>query len=122
MKEYLKSYYSKEDKKELRKECKKRYRRKHKARLSTARARKVYTQKKRYVKYLGGECLHCGLVANPCNLPVFDFHHRDPSQKDFGIGDHVTSDWQKLRSELDKCDLLCANCHRLIHAKYVQEV
>ena len=117
-KEYRKSYYSKEYMKEYRKS----YYRKHKARLNTARARKFYTQKKRYVKYLGGECLHCGLVANPCNLPVFDFHHRDPSQKNFRIGSRINSAWQKMRSELDKCDLLCANCHRLIHAKYVQEV
>lgn len=68
------------------------------------------------IQYLGGKCKDCSGVFHHA---VFEFHHRDPTQKDF--------DWSKLRKrsrsaitdELDKCDLLCANCHRLRHALVV---
>lgn len=74
------------------------------------------------VVYKGGSCQSCGYTG--CD-DVFDFHHRDPSQKDFQIGGS-TKGWQKIREELDKCDLLCANCHREHHAgekatRYIQE-
>jgi hypothetical protein len=43
------------------------------------------------------------------------FHHLDPSHKDFTIGGKSKS-WNKIQSELDKCVLLCANCHAEVHA------
>lgn len=45
-----------------------------------------------------------------------DFHHRDPNQKDFGIGTGHTRAWEKVKAELDKCILVCRNCHGEIHA------
>lgn len=49
-----------------------------------------------------------------------DFHHRDPSQKDFAIGEtrqgkKIVRSWDALIPELDKCDLLCKNCHAEVH-------
>jgi hypothetical protein len=64
------------------------------------------------VQYLGGKCLDCGVEGNPW---IFDFHHRDPSEKEFHWGNTRTSNWEALKKELDKCDLLCANCHRTRH-------
>ena len=65
------------------------------------------------VKYKGGKCERCGY--DKC-VDSFDFHHRDPAQKDFGIGSAgVTRSWEKTKKELDKCLLLCANCHREEH-------
>ncbi|MBP9854147.1 MAG: hypothetical protein KBD53_04690 [Candidatus Omnitrophica bacterium] len=47
-----------------------------------------------------------------------EFHHKDPSQKDFNIScKGYTRSWNKVRQELDKCVLVCANCHREIHAQ-----
>lgn len=70
--------------------------------------------KEKAVEYKGGKCKKCGY--NKC-VDAFDFHHRDPRQKDFSIGDKgYTRSWEKVKKELDKCDLLCANCHRELHS------
>jgi predicted HNH restriction endonuclease len=45
-----------------------------------------------------------------------DFHHVDSTKKEFGIGNSgYTRSWEKVKKELDKCILVCANCHREIH-------
>jgi len=45
---------------------------------------------------------------------VMDFDHRDPSTKDFTISRVVTRlAWDKLVAEIEKCDVVCVNCHRL---------
>jgi hypothetical protein len=64
------------------------------------------------IEYLGGECIRCGYKGVAA---VYDFHHRDSAIKDFSWGDKRTSNWEKLKVELDKCDLLCSNCHREVH-------
>jgi predicted HNH restriction endonuclease len=43
-------------------------------------------------------------------------HHVDPTEKDFGLAQSgITKSWEKMKIELDKCILVCANCHREIH-------
>ncbi len=74
-------------------------------------ARKAF--KIKCVKYLGGKCIGCGYSKH---AEVLEFHHRDPSKKDFTIASHVKT-WSRATAELDKCDLLCANCHREEHLK-----
>lgn len=63
------------------------------------------------MNYLGGKCEDCGLIDEPY---IFDFHHLDPTQKDFSIG-KVGVSFDTLKPELDKCILLCSNCHRRRH-------
>lgn len=75
----------------------------------TKRRRQI---KKQAVEYLGGKCRLCGFKTD--KVVVYDFHHRDPFQKDFMISKQAKS-FESIKSELDKCDLLCANCHRLVH-------
>jgi predicted HNH restriction endonuclease len=66
------------------------------------------------VAYKGGKCQQCGY--DRC-LNALDFHHRDPAQKDFAISQYGHSrSWERVRKELDKCVIVCANCHREIHA------
>lgn len=66
------------------------------------------------MKYLGWECNVCKLVDK--DYPqIYDFHHKDPTQKDFAIS-QTSKSLEKLKSELDKCIVLCANCHRREHA------
>lgn len=62
--------------------------------------------------YLGGCCKKCGWKE--CLLGL-EFHHRDDKEKSFTINENYTLSWSRLKEELDKCDLLCANCHRLAH-------
>lgn len=64
------------------------------------------------VNYLGGECIRCGY-----NLPEgIDFHHIDPSIKEFGIAQFHAKFNDKLKAELRKCAPLCKNCHAEFHA------
>lgn len=66
------------------------------------------------IVYLGSCCKHCGLKATNSNQSVFSFHHRDPTSKDVEIGSVANRSWSFIKSELDKCDLLCLNCHSLV--------
>lgn len=74
-----------------------------------------WTERKvKAVGYLGGKCLDC---KNQYPLAVYEFHHRDPSQKEFNWVKMRLQNWNVVLNELDKCDLLCANCHRIRHMK-----
>lgn len=76
-----------------------------------ARRRKL---KEMLVGYKGGKCMLCGY--DRC-AAAFDLHHIDGSKKEFGIGlGGITRSWERVRAEADKCVLLCANCHRELHA------
>lgn len=74
-------------------------------------ARRRRELRERAVAYLGGKCRICGY--SKC-LAALDFHHVETWLKDFTISDRMTS-FEVIRSELDKCELLCANCHREVH-------
>jgi len=64
------------------------------------------------IEVRGGRCEDCGYRASAAAL---EFHHRDPSTKEFGVG-NFTGSRARLLAEVAKCDLLCANCHRRRHA------
>lgn len=63
------------------------------------------------VKHMGGVCLDCKQNYPDC---VYDLHHLDPKEKDIGISRLDTIN-EKLFKELEKCVLLCSNCHRIRH-------
>lgn len=67
--------------------------------------------KQRAIEYKGGKCVVCGY--NRC-IRSLQFHHLDPSEKDFNLA-AVTRKWERVKPELDKCILVCANCHGEIH-------
>lgn len=75
------------------------------------RRREIKTQA---IDYLGGMCVDCGLRSSI--VEIYDFHHRNPEAKDFSISDFKNRRIETIKPELDKCDLLCANCHRRRHA------
>ena len=62
----------------------------------------------------GGKCEHCGYNKN---LAALEFHHMDPSVKEFQVDLRVFSNLsnERLEEEVSKCLLLCANCHRELH-------
>lgn len=65
--------------------------------------------KREAVAYKGGKCIFCGYKK--C-LAALDFHHRDKSQKKFSISQVRVATLEKIKAELDKCDLVCCRCHR----------
>ena len=79
----------------------------------------VYKRRKKIrqmaVDYKGGRCEVCSY--NRC-IDALEFHHKNSSAKDFSISEKgYTRSWSKVKEELNKCMLLCANCHREFHAK-----
>lgn len=69
------------------------------------------------LEYLGGKCVKCGYNSSPNAL---DFHHLEEDKKSFTIGSSYNLSWGKIKQELDKCEILCANCHREHHGHIVQ--
>jgi hypothetical protein len=59
----------------------------------------------------------CGLDFDGECTAIFDFHHRDASEKLFNLNKNSINRYSLpvIREEAAKCDLLCANCHRLVH-------
>lgn len=68
-------------------------------------------RKKTLVEMFHRICHDCGGVFPDC---VYDFHHKEPSQKDFKISYFRVLD-DRLFSELKKCIMVCSNCHRIRH-------
>lgn len=72
-------------------------------------------KKEKAVAYKGGKCFHCGGVFH---TNVYDFHHINPENKKYKPAVLMTRvKWEDIKEELDKCILLCANCHRIEHIK-----
>lgn len=72
--------------------------------------------KAKAVAYKGGKCVDCGIEDHPA---IYDFHHLNPDEKEFTIAHKKQYTFnEEIKKELDKCVLLCSNCHRKRHTKY----
>lgn len=74
--------------------------------------------KKKYKDYISEykvkkKCSDCGNGDHR----VLEFHHRDKSEKEFSISFAYDNRYgiNKIMEEIKKCDILCANCHRIRH-------
>lgn len=90
-----------------------------KDRLVCCKCRTEAVKKRRHkikdmaLDYKGSKCQSCGYSR--CKRAL-EFHHIDEDLKEFGIGfQGETRSWERTKIELDKCVLLCANCHREVH-------
>lgn len=72
-----------------------------------------FQRKEKAVVHKGGRCIICGYDTNQKALT---FRHRISNTKKYNIGDMTKLSWNKCKAELDKCDLLCCNCHAEIHS------
>lgn len=70
--------------------------------------------KRRMVQAMGGKCAICGYSR--CHEGL-QFHHLDPSEKDFSLGGVRASpkSWSCIVAELKKCVMLCSRCHTEVH-------
>ena len=69
--------------------------------------------KERATYVLGNKCQCFGY--DKC-ISALDFHHLNPDEKEFSFNDNTNRSWENTRKEIAKCILVCANCHREIHA------
>ena len=72
-------------------------------------------RKLKLIEMKGGKCQRCGFE---CDIPdVYALHHRDPSQKDPNFKRMLANNhkFEKILAEAEKCDLLCHNCHSIVH-------
>jgi hypothetical protein len=113
MKEYHKKYY--EENREMLLEKNRQHVKQH---------REKYTQYQRQKRLDRSEWLwelKCGLICVKCgedHPACFDFHHIDPKMKDGLISKMIKrASMERVISEIEKCDVLCANCHRKLHCK-----
>ena len=67
--------------------------------------------KRRAIEYKGGKCQKCGYSKSVYSL---DFHHINPKKKSFVISAQIRK-WEAIVEELNKCVLVCKNCHSEIH-------
>ncbi|KKM20287.1 hypothetical protein LCGC14_1646990 [marine sediment metagenome] len=71
------------------------------------------------IKYLGGKCISCGWNKYVEGLT---FHHINPKKKEFSISNSKLRSWKRVKSELNKCILLCQNCHRGVHSGDIEVI
>ena len=122
---YRKEYYEKnkekasasskaryQERKEELLEYQRNYRKINRELVSLKNKNKRKTRLLEAINKLGGKCSKCDGVFDPC---VYDFHHMNPEEKDFTIGENMLVSKERFFKEVSKCILLCANCHRLEH-------
>jgi transposase len=81
---------------------------------SAAVSKRRRAVKRQLVEESGGKCFLCGFDEHPAAL---QFHHLDPSRKQFGLSERgLTRSIARVRGEAEKCVLLCANCHSQVEA------
>jgi hypothetical protein len=86
--------------------------------LKKAVAKRRKKMRAMVISYKGGKCILCGY--NKC-IWALDLHHIFGKEKSFGISARgLTRAWKVVKAEADKCVILCANCHREIHAGNTQ--
>jgi hypothetical protein len=63
-----------------------------------------------------GKCMYCEYDEHP---EILQFHHRNPSDKRIALsgGSIGNYSWESIQKEIDKCDLICPNCHFYLHYK-----
>ena len=70
------------------------------------------------IEYKGSKCCVCGYNKY---FGALQFHHTNPQEKEFSLSKKgLTRSWDKIKIELDKCILVCANCHAEIHAGIIE--
>lgn len=74
--------------------------------------------KKRMLYVMGDKCQVCGY--DKCQAAL-EFHHINPKEKEFNMARIYPKNWNKIIKELKKCTLLCANCHRELHAGLIDQ-
>lgn len=77
-------------------------------------------RKENMIYVMGDVCQICGYHRS---IHALEFHHINPEEKDFSFNKANSVAWDIIQPELQKCVLLCANCHREVHdGTYTKEL
>ena len=87
------------------------YKEEYKTRINSRKLIKSVENREKLIEYFKTHpCISCG-ERNPI---VLDFDHRDEKEKKYGISKMICSyNWESIEKEIGKCDVRCANCHRI---------
>jgi predicted HNH restriction endonuclease len=83
-----------------------------KALRNAQRAQLRRDNKTKAVKHMGSKCYKCEAILPDC---CYDFHHKDPTVVNEVPSTVLHCSWKRILEELEKCIMVCANCHRIIH-------
>lgn len=61
------------------------------------------------IEHLGGKCCNCG------SSDLLEIDHVDPNKKNFNVSEKWSHSWDSILDEINKCQLLCEDCHKLKH-------
>ena len=98
---------NKEKLREKRSEYDKKYRELNKKKISEYNKAQRYEKRAICLEYLGGKCVKCGTTHN------LQFDHIKREGKKYSITRRITGNFDNLKEELDKCQLLCVDCHKV---------
>jgi len=123
-KEYIKRYY-KLNRERIRVREKKHYE-ENKERILSHRKQRYHNLKEEFLLIYkkGKKCVVCDWNKHP---EILQFHHKDRTKKDFTIGNikiterTTPKNIELVKQEIDKCLLLCPNCHAILHLKERQK-
>jgi len=99
----------------VREQARKRYRAKN---PGTRQGYGRYEAAKKYdyvrdAKIKAGECVDCGFPCDDVTHVCFAWDHIDPNIKAFSLSKAPAKTWDEINAELDKCELVCHNCHAI---------
>jgi uncharacterized C2H2 Zn-finger protein len=84
----------------------------HKRKLYDTQMYRWNKLKEKAIEYLGNKCSCCGEKYHPV---IYEFHHVNPDTKEYCWNKLRLHKWADITKELDKCVVMCSNCHRLEH-------
>lgn len=79
--------------------------------LERNKRRKLELRKRLWEYLRTKQCIDCG----ESETLYLDFDHREPNKKEFNISNAIgrSMSWQRVETEIQKCDIRCVKCHRL---------
>ncbi len=82
-------------------------------RYFAGRQKRRQAEKARVVRQMGDRCTRCGAAGLP--VACYQFHHNDPATKEHEVSTIFRSNGLAYPEEIEKCSLVCANCHLVLH-------
>jgi len=85
--------------------------------------RQIERRHKKVYDLVGTKCWKCGYDNGLKGTPILDFHHVNPDEKKFPLGNREIAmhAWDRIVEEIEKCILLCCRCHREVHYGFITE-